>query len=185
MSVTSRVRFLYLSHVSKPIADRSIYRAIRRRRIRRIVDIGVGTGQRAARMIEVAGLNAALPDIFYTGIDLFESRPHEDGRGLTLRAAHRLLKPTGARIRLVPGDPLTALSRVANTLTGSELVVISADQDPDSLARAWFYLPRMLVGDSLVLMEEPGGAEGELAIRSIARDEIDRLARTPTLRRAA
>ena len=136
-------------------------------------------------MIEVAGLNAAAGEVCYTGIDLFEARPHEDARGLTLRAAHRLLKPTGARIRLVPGDPLTALSRVANTLTGSELVVISADQDADSLGRAWFYLPRMLVRDSLVLMEVPGGPDGEPAIRSIDRDEIDRLARPPALRRAA
>jgi len=136
-------------------------------------------------MIEVARLNAPVGDAGYTGIDLFEARNDATGRNLTLRTAHRLLRPTDARIRLVPGDPFTALSRVANTLTGTELVVISAGHDPASLARAWFYVPRMLAGDSLVLIEEPCGPEGELAVRSIARDEIDRLARSATLRRAA
>lgn len=185
MSVTSRIRFLYLSYFSKPIGNRSIYRAIRRRRIQRIVEIGVGTGQRAVRMIEAARLNAAVGDVSYTGIDLFEDRPNALGRKLTLRAAHRLLRPTGARIRLVPGDPFAALSRVANTLTGTDLVVISTSQAPESLARAWFYVPRMLTRDSLVLIEQPSGLEGELALRSISRDEIDQLARSATLRRAA
>ena len=185
MSVTSRIRFLYLSQFSKPIVDRSVYRAIRRRRIRRIVEIGVGTGQRAVRMIEVARLNAAVGDIRYAGIDLFEDRPRPLGQKLTLRAAHRLLRPTGARIRLVPGDPFAALSRVANTLTGTELVVISASQVPANLARAWFYVPRMLTRDSLVLMEQRSGVAGEFVLRPIARDEIDQLARGATLRRAA
>jgi hypothetical protein len=185
LSLTSRIRFLYLFYISKPISDRSIYRAIWRRRIQRIVEIGVGTGQRAARMIEVATLNAAVGDVCYTGVDLFEARPEAAGPNLTLRAAYRLLRPTGARLRLVPGDPFAALSRAANTLTGTELVVISAGHDPDALARAWFYLPRMLGRHCLVLIEKPGEPEGELALRSIARDEIERLARNATLRRAA
>jgi hypothetical protein len=136
-------------------------------------------------MIEVARLNAPPGDVCYTGVDLFEAQPNAASPSLTLRAAHRLLKPTGARIRLVPGDPFTALSRVANTLTGSELVLISAGQASESLARAWFYVPRMLGHDCLVLIEEPCGPDGELALRSIARAKIDQLARSATLRRAA
>lgn len=183
MSLTSHARFLYLSHFSKPITDRPIYRAIRRRRIQKIVEIGIGSGQRALRMIEVAKRNRGQVD--YTGVDLFEARPRVDGRNLTLRAAHRLLKPSGARVRLVPGDPFAALSRVANTLTGTELILISAGHDPGSLARAWFYVPRMLARQSLVLIERAAESEGELLLSSIAREKIEQLAERATLRRAA
>ena len=136
-------------------------------------------------MIELAGLHAPVGHIRYTGVDLFEARTSSDGRGTTLKAAHRLLKATGARIQLIPGDPFTALSRAANTLGGTELVVISAGHDPDSLARAWFYLPRTLSAESLVLMERPCGPEGEPAFREIARNEVDRLAAAASVRRAA
>jgi len=77
------------------------------------------------------------------------------------------------------------LSRAANGLTGTELVLISAGNDPDSLARAWFYLPRMLAARALVLMERPGGESEEPTLRLVARDKIDRLAALASPRRAA
>ena len=165
------LRFLYLSHFSKPASDRAVYRAIRNGPIQRIVELGIGTGQRASRMIELAALQSSPGQVRYTGIDLFEARTPSDGRGLTLKAAHR--------------DPFSALARAANNLGGSQLVIISAGHDPDSLARAWFYVPRMLSEGSHVLIEEPSGPEGEVSLRRLTPDEIDRLADAATLRRAA
>ncbi|MFH1268185.1 MAG: hypothetical protein ABIK89_20900 [Planctomycetota bacterium] len=185
MPVTSHLKVLYLSHLSNPATDRPIYRVIRRRRIQRIVELGVGDGRRAVRMIEVAGLSGPIGQVRYTGVDLFEARTERDRPGMTLKTAHRLLSATGAHVQLVPGDPFTALSRAANGLIGTELVMISAGHDPDSLARAWFYLPRMLASRALVLMERPCGESEELTIRLVLRDEIDRLAAVATPRRAA
>ena len=179
------LRFLYLSHFSKPAFDRPVYRVIRNGPIQRIVELGIGTGQRASRMIELAGLQSSPGQIHYTGIDLFEARTPSDGSGLTLKAAHRLLSRTGTRVQLLPGDPFSVLARAANNLGGSELVIISAGHDPDSLARAWFYVPRMLSEGSHVLIEEPSGPEGEVSLRRLTPDEIDRLADAATLRRAA
>ena len=48
-----------------------------------------------------------------------------------------------------------ALSAAANSLTNTDLLIISADQDAASLERAWFYVPRMLHGETLVLHEQP------------------------------
>ena len=185
MRATHILRVLYFSYFSKPAIDRAVYRLIRRRRIQRIVELGIGTGQRAARMIEVARLHLPPNQIHYTGIDQFEARAPSDERGTTLKNVHRLLTRTGARVQLLPGDPFTALSRAANTLGGSQLVIISAGHRPDTLARAWFYLPRMLCKGSHVLIEEPSGPEGELAIRRMASEEIDRLADAASLRRVA
>lgn len=136
-------------------------------------------------MIELAALHSSPGRIRYTGIDRFEARTLSDGPGLSVKAAHRLLSGTGARVQLLPGDPFSALARAANNLTGSELVIISAGHDPHSLARAWFYVPRMLAAGSSVLVEERSGPEGELSFRRMTPDEIDRLAGAATLRRAA
>ena len=168
--MSSRLRFIYLSYLSKPVSDRLIYRVIPRRKVLKIVEAGVGRGVRAGRMIEAAGFTAPAGQVQYTGIDLFEARSASDGPGLTLKTAHRLLKATGARIRLLPGDPFSALARAANTLMGTDLVVISADQDARSLARAWFYLPRMLHPRSLVYCEErlPGSQDAVLRLVPLA-----------------
>jgi hypothetical protein len=179
------IRFLYLSCFSKPAIDRAVYRIIRKQRVRRIVELGIGTARRAARMIEVAGLQFPPSGVHYTGVDLFEARGPSDGPGTTLKAAHRLLARTGARVQLLPGDPLSALSRAANSLGGSQLVIISAGHRPDALARAWFYLPRMLDRGSCVLIEKPGGRAGEPSIQRVPREQIDRMAEAASLRRAA
>jgi hypothetical protein len=208
LPTTSRLRSLYLSHLSKPASDRPIYRLVNRRRIRRIVELGVGLGGRAVRMIEAAAFHGPVGDVRYTGIDLFEDRTGSEGPGMPLKTAHRLLKATGARIQLVPmplktahrllkatgariqlvpGDPFTALSRVANGLGGTELVIISAGYDPESLARAWFYLPRMLGEGSQVLVEQAQGPEGRVAVRAVREERIAELAATSSdrFRRAA
>jgi hypothetical protein len=179
------LRFLYLSYLSKPATDRAVYRVIRKQRFRKIVELGIRTGQRAARMIEVARLQFPPNQIHYTGIDLFEARGSSDGPVTTLKGAYRRLARTGARVQLLPGDPFVALARAANTLGGSQLVLISAGHEPDSLARAWFYVPRMLSKDAYVLIEGASGPEGELAIRRVAREQIDRLADAASVRRAA
>jgi hypothetical protein len=66
---------------------------------------------------------------------------------------------TGAQLRLVPGDPLSALARCANSLANTDLLIISAGHDPAGLEPAWFYIPRMLHAGSLVFLEEQTGAD--------------------------
>ena len=184
---TSRLRFLYLSYLSKPVADRLIYRLIPRRRVLKIVEFGVGSGQRAIRMIQAAAYFTTPEQVQYTGIDLFEARGDPTRPGLALKEAHRLLKATDARIRLLPGDPFSALARAANSLADTDLVIISADQDPVSLARAWFYLPRMLHSGSQVYQayqEEVRDPNQAVALRLVPLAEIHSLAAARS-RRAA
>ena len=160
MSAASLARYLYYAHLSHPSHERLLYRWIKRRLTTRLVEVGMGPAVRSARMIALASSLAQGSAVQYTGVDLFEARG--DGTaGVTLKRAFCLLRPTGARVRLVPGDVLTALSRHANHLAGIDLVVISADQDPYSLGQAWLYVPRMLHAQSLVFLEKrsPQGSE--------------------------
>ncbi len=194
MRAGCRLKQLYLAYFSKPKSDRQIYRTIRRQQVRSILELGIGNGRRALRMI--ATIKAWQPDVRpqYTGVDLFEARQlvqsGDDGGqlkikptvGLSLKQAFRLLKGTGARIQLAPGDPCEALTRLSNMLHSVDLVIISHDQDADALDRAWFYLPRMLHDRSLILQESVDGER--VVLSAVERSRIDALARRG-IRRAA
>lgn len=183
MSALGFLKYVQLAYFSKPAAERIVYRTIRRARPRSIVEIGIGDGARAQRMIRQCSGIVGSGQFRYTGIDLFEARDAARP-GITIKLAHRLLKPLAGRVQLVPGDPFSALSRAANSLTQTELILISADQDQQSMQRAWFYLPRMLGERSLVLLEQEDNA-GRRTFRQISLAEITTLAERETGRRAA
>jgi len=172
LATTSRLRVLYLSRLSNPAAERVIYRAIQGQRVSRILELGIADGSRAARMIEVAAYCREPKDIQYFGLDLFEARSSSDGPGVTLKLAHRRLSATGARVKLIPGDPFSGLSRCANLLGQLDLIVVSARLEPRSLAKAWFYLPGLMHRQTRVFQEvmRPGGVR---AICPLGRDEIE------------
>jgi len=167
LSAASQLKYLHLAYFAKPVADRIVYRKIRNTRAGNIVGIGVGSGILARKMIQLASDFTARPQVRFTGIDLFELRSNAIGT-LSLKQAHRFFAPLKARIQLVPGDPYSALARIANSVPDVDLVVVRGDQDQESLERAWFYLPRMLHENSVVLVEQVN-ADGQ----PVRYDELD------------
>ncbi len=156
MSKAGFFRYFQLKNSSQPVSDRALYRCLLKDDAHRIVEIGVGNGDRASNLIAIALRKFDLNQIRYTGIDLFEARPNASSEN-SLKEVHRRLKATGAEIRLVPGDARSALPRCANDLRGTDWVIISADQSEDSCATAWNYLPRMLHKTSKVWLAKPAG----------------------------
>jgi hypothetical protein len=182
----NRLKYLYLSYLSRPASDRVLYRAIGRRNVRKFLEIGVGPSRRTLRMIDLAGRVSQGESVRYAAIDMFEARPPGGTPGLSLKEAHKLLKSTGAQVQLIPGDPASALARSANALMNMDLVIISAEHDEASLAEAWFYLPRMLHANSAVYLETKAAtAAGANQLTLLAADEIARRATPKRTRRAA
>ncbi len=184
MSAARLIKYLHFAYLAKPVADRLVYRAIRRTRAGHLVGIGLGSGRLARGMIQLARQYTTRARVQFTGIDLFEARPAA-APGLSLKQAHRLLAGTGARLRLVPGDPYSALAQTANSLMDTDLVVIRADQDGAALDRAWFYLPRMLHAQSVVLIERPGAEGREGAYWALDPAAVGRLAAARSTRHRA
>jgi hypothetical protein len=183
LSSLSRLKLYHLLYFSKPSSDRPVYQFIRRQKACRIVEMGIGAASRAVRMIELAAEFHSPAEIHYTGVDLFEARSPCHGPGLSLKAAHRLLKATGARIKLVPATPAAGLAQVANTLGKVDLVLLSSRTGMDDMGNAWFYLPRLLHDDSQVFLEI-FSADGIPTLREVAAAEITALSAAPR-RRAA
>jgi hypothetical protein len=183
VAAASRLARFFLCYLSRPAADRPLYRAIARHRSLSIVEIGIGSVRRSERLIRAAQANDPAAKVSYTAVDLFELRAAQEPR-LSLKDAYCRLKATGARVRLLPGDPWSALSRHANTLTGTDLLVVAAGQEADSLKRAWFYVPRMLHGPSQVYLERRDDPSQPAALHLLPAAEIHQLAAAPA-RRAA
>ena len=175
MSQLGTLKYAHLAYLSQPATDRVIYRLIDKRPIRSILELGVGNGVRAERMIAVASRQQADAELGYTGVDLFEDRP-AGAPQIALKQAYRQLRQQHVKVRLVPGDPFDALARIANETSGIDLVVVAGDQDPESMARAWMFLPRMIHDDTLVL-SQAADAQGRLAdFGQLTRQQVDELA---------
>ena len=177
MSAANGLKALWLAYFSKPADERVLYRLIRKRKLRKIVEIGIGSGQRALRMISLARRYHPAAQVRYTGIDWFEGRTTDSSEGMNLKTAYRMLRASGARIHLVPRDAHEAFARVANALSGNELVVISSEQPLESLGRMWFFLPRMLAPQAVVLFSR--STDENPTWRSLSLAEIQSLGADP------
>ena len=151
----SWLQYVQLSKFSKPAIERRIYAMIKRNQPRNIVEIGVGTAQRATRIISVAQ-RFATGAICYTGIDMFEAASDTRSRA-TLKEAHQLLTPLSAEVRLVPGDSVSGLARCANNLANVDLLIVTADADSQNIEPCKRFLSRMLHDHSLILLAQPNG----------------------------
>jgi hypothetical protein len=113
--------------------------------------------ERTKSLIEVAQRFGKDSTAAYAGIDWFDARPAHEPR-LSVKQAHAALHATGAQVRLIPGDPASSLGRVANAHPNTQLLLIANSVSDDDLVNAWFYVPRMLRADSLVLRESRDAA---------------------------
>ena len=184
MSAATGLKAFWLCWFARPAGNRVLYRLIRQRKPRKMMLLGLDNADRALRMISLAQRYQQADYIHFAGIDRFDTRSVGMPR-LSLKEAHMLLRPTRSLINLIPGDPRDALMRAANALHGIELVVISTDQDADSLAQSWFFLHRLLSPGASVLREEI--VEGQPMLKTLGQDELERLAAAsaPHRRRAA
>jgi hypothetical protein len=179
LSVGSLLRSSYLLYFSKPAGERSLYQAVSKQPIRSIVELGLDLTGRTERILEVVSWKGVPGPVRYTGIDLFDARP-KTAPALALKQAFAgLRKPRSGlalNVQLVPGDPAMALARVANLLAGTDLLLIAANQDQESLERAWAWVPRMLSGSSLVMVEGRAEKSGQSTWRRVSLAEVHQLA---------
>jgi len=123
---------------------------VRQHKPQAIVEIGMESADRTTRILRLAQRVSPDAELHYTAIDLFDARP-SDCQPLKLKSMHQLLAKTNVHVRLIPGDPLSALARAANQLSGTQLLIVSAAVDSLAMAQAWRYVPRMLCPSAVVL----------------------------------
>ncbi len=183
MSAVGGLRYAALAYFSKPVEDRSLYRMIRKHRLRSVLEVGIGSLGRAVNLIGVCQRYSPGEKIRYAAVDWFEQREATQP-GLTLIQAHRTLNATGAKVRILPSGP-AAVEAVANSLPGTDLILISADYDDQIMAPAWFFVPRMCHGATQVLRAQRSADGQSTSYQSLSPLEIEQLAQARPRRRAA
>ena len=143
---------LWFQYFSTTAADRPLLSAIANKAIRSVVEIGIPDPSRTRKVWEALAFRRENLPLRYTGIDLFESRPKAHP-AWPLKQAYSELRRDNVQVKLVPGDAASALHRTANSLTGTDLLIISATIDAATLARAWTWMPRMLHAGTIVFQE--------------------------------
>jgi hypothetical protein len=144
---------MHLTMFAKPACDRAIFKLIRKNKYRSFIEIGMQDGTRCMNMIRVAKKFGMSTNLRYTGVDQFDARGNQE-QPLSLIDMHRRLKSAEAKIQLVPGDLHPAITRIANSHVRTDLIVISAGFDAQSLESSWFYFPRMLHSGSIVMVQK-------------------------------
>jgi hypothetical protein len=165
---------IFLVWFSKPKCDRALFRFVKRHQVSKIVELGLANLTRSERLIRLAQRCSGTNKVRYTGIDLFEARP-ADWPEMTLKHTHQALARTGASVRLIPGDAYAALSRYANHLGDTQLIVASGSSMMGYDA-AWYYIPRMLSTDAGVFLSSHDDPANPPQLRRVLPAEIGRLA---------
>jgi hypothetical protein len=189
LSAGALIRSTWLLYFSQPANDRALYKAVKGRTIRSVLEFGVGDGSRTKNVFEVIGWEKENLPLRYTGIDLFEARPPKQ-KGLTLKQAFATIRVPEVKVQLVPGLPYDALLRCSNQLSETDLIIIAADQQPTDFEKAWKFIARTVHDKTLILREQPasgGNAAGKTVFQTLPVAEVHRLARESgkIIRRAA
>jgi hypothetical protein len=183
VAAASWLKYAHLAFLSKPKCDRQLYRLVKREQLCRFVEVGIGSLKRSLALIEVAQRVAGDQKVHYTGLDWFDART-TDLAELKLKHTHQRLGPTSAAVRLVPGPPAASIAAAANALQNTDVLLISHLVEQRDLEPAWFYVPRMLHTDSIVL-QESRGPDGMSIFSQLPLSEIAERAGRTTKRRAA
>lgn len=143
-----------------------------------IVEVGIGDCALTLEIIKTICKRMDPAEVKYTGIDLFEADPE----GASIKETHRIISGTQVKCKLVPGDPHSGLSRTANSLTDSELILIGDRVDSESLDRAWFFFPRMMNDSTRIYRRRKH--ESSFKHERVDSREIHELAQRANLRAA-
>ena len=149
---------LYWKYLSKPITERALLLHVIENPPSSILEIGMGSGERIQRLLNLIATASDGKPIRYTGVDPFESRSGQQAL-LTLKGAHRIFTERGIKAHLVPGEPTGALARVAHSVLPSDLILIDGyigqgDADADAIAQ---WLPRLCHVQSTIFAAQNAG----------------------------
>ena len=102
---------------------------IRENTCKRILEIGVYTGENAQTMVEVAIRNVRPSDVEYYGFDFFMDT--------SLREVKQKLEKTGCKFKLFKGDTFDTLPNVVTTLPKMDVIFIDGGKSYTEAKSDW------------------------------------------------
>jgi len=156
-----------------------LYRTIREMRPRNVMEIGTWNGERAVKMLNLAGELRTPGDIHYYGFDLFEEMTPEifeieiSKIPPTMAEVQAKLEQTGAEISLHQGDTTVTIPGLLDKLPQMDFVFLDGGHSVNTIASDWACVEKLMHDETVVIFDdywEDNNTEGAKAIV----DGIDR-----------
>jgi hypothetical protein len=167
------LRQIYLTRFSRPAQNREIYRELYRAKPTSLFVLGVDSLPFVQELTELMHGWKPSERVRLALLDPFDARPAGTPR-LTLRETNAHFADKPVRLTLHPGDPATALPRIANQLGVADAILLSPSIDPAEFAPAWYFLPRLMHPESTLI--EGTATESGPSYRCVTAEEVSRRA---------
>lgn len=185
MSATGLLRYWWWTRRRHPARYANLFRTIRARRCRHLVEVGVWDGRHARMMIETAALNWPRAKVSYTGFDLFEAlsdaelKAEFSKRPPPIADVRARLAATGAAITLVPGNTRETLPAAAATLRDTDFVYLDGGHAVETIASDWAAVASFATPATTIILDDyyvdPAPELAGLGCQSLV-DGLDRAA---------
>jgi hypothetical protein len=175
-------------YVSTPRRYRNLFRLVRERRCRTLLEVGTYDGEHARQLIETAALRWPRSEIQYYGFDLFEDLTETDlqrefsKRPPPQRAVQARLTATGAQVHLFKGysrETLPQVLRRTDRPRHFDFAVIDGGHSQETVASDWRVVQALVGPESVVVFDDyydnTEDAVRELGCRGLI-DGLDRRA---------
>lgn len=136
---------------------------IRENKCKRIMEIGVYTGENAKTMVEAAARNVPPDEVEYYGFDFF--------MGARLREVRQKLEKTGCKFELFKGDTVDTLPKVVMTLPIMDLIFIDGGKSYSEARSDWEHAQTLMHDGTAVFVHNADFSGVRSMVNSISRSQ--------------
>ena len=136
---------------------------IREKRCRKIMEVGVFSGENALKMVETAILNVEPSSVEYFGFDFFSNYTKSD-------IAHRLEK-TGCKFTLFEGNTVDTLPQAIKSLPKMDLIFIDGGKSFEVASSDWRYSKILMHDETAIFVHNADFPGVQKMVDNISREE--------------
>lgn len=138
----------------------NLFRIIKERKCKKIVEIGTFNGVHAKQMIETAIESSGRENVEYYGYDLFEDLTNEKLKKELSKRPHKigsvknLLDQTDTKFILFKGDSKITLPKTKHLIQGVDFVFIDGGHSKKTIASDWSVIKTIMNKNTIVVFDD-------------------------------
>ena len=163
----------------QPKRYRHLYSTIRAQKPVQIMEIGTWNGERAVKMLNLAGQYHAPGAVHYHGFDLFEEMTLEmyneeiSKMPPTRQEVQEKLEATGANIHLYQGNTTVTLPESVPNLPPMDFVFLDGGHSVATIANDWACVEKVMHDKTVVIFDDYWVEKDDEGAKAVV-DQIDR-----------
>ncbi|NIQ07806.1 MAG: class I SAM-dependent methyltransferase [Candidatus Korarchaeota archaeon] len=144
---------------------------IRHHKWRKLLEIGVHTGENAKNMVEAANENFPVDQIEYYGFDTFSGVLGRQKQDPNLQKVKRKLRETGCQFKLYKGDSKETLPTHLEELPTMDLIFIDGGHDYPTVRSDWDHARHLMGSHTATFFHNADWQGPRRVLENISRQE--------------